>query len=146
MHNQLHERVMRHEGFRNKIYKDTLGFSTIGFGHKITEADKFEENIEYSKEELKKLFHQDLDHAKLLCENMFMCDLNYKPPQELKDIYTEMIFQLGPGGVAKFKKTFDFVKLKQFDKASIEMLDSKWAKQTPFRAKHLSQLMAQVTV
>ena len=52
----LAERVMEHEGFRNKIYKDTLGFATIGFGHKVTEADHFEEGVEYSREELEKVF------------------------------------------------------------------------------------------
>ncbi len=35
-----------------------------------------------------------------------MCDLSYEAPELLKEIYTEMIFQLGPGGVSKFKKTF----------------------------------------
>ena len=142
----LAERVMEHEGFVNTIYKDTLGFATIGFGHKVTEHDYFEEEVEYSREELEKLFHQDLEHAQLLCENMFMCDLSYDPPELLKDIYTEMIFQLGPGGVSKFKKTFDFVKMKQFKNASIEMLDSRWNKQTPNRAKALSDLMATVKI
>tara|TARA_R110002012_G_C11207443_1_gene560750 strand:+ start:70 stop:507 length:438 start_codon:yes stop_codon:yes gene_type:complete len=142
----LAERVMEHEGFVNTIYKDTLGFATIGFGHKVTEHDHFEEGVEYSREELEKLFHQDLEHAQLLCENMFMCDLSYDPPELLKDIYTEMIFQLGPGGVSKFKKTFDFVKMKQFKNASIEMLDSRWNKQTPNRAKALSDLMATVEI
>ena len=140
----LAERVMEHEGFRNKIYKDTLGFATIGFGHKVTDADHFEEGVEYSREELEKVFHQDLEHAQLLCEKMFMCDLSYDPPELLRDIYTEMIFQLGPGGVSKFKKTFDYVKMKKFKDASLEMLDSRWNKQTPNRAKALSDLMATV--
>jgi len=77
---------------------------------------------------------------------MFMCDLSYDPPELLKEIYTEMIFQLGPGGVSKFKKTFDFVKMKKFKEASIEMLDSRWNKQTPNRAKHLSDLMATIQI
>ena len=142
----LADRVKQNEGFRNKIYKDTLAFATIGYGHKVTEADDFKEGVEYSKEELEKVFQQDLETAMMLCDNMFMCDLRYDPPELLREIYTEMIFQLGPGGVSKFKKTFDYVKLKQFKEASVEMLDSKWYKQTPNRAKHLSDLMATVTV
>ena len=55
----LAERVMEHEGFRNKIYKDTLGFATIGFGHKVTDADHFEEGVEYSREELEKVFQSN---------------------------------------------------------------------------------------
>jgi lysozyme len=130
----LADRVKQNEGFRNKIYKDTLGFATIGYGHKVVEGDPFEEGVEYPKEQLEEVFKTDLDHAQLLCENMFMCDLSYDPPELLKEIYTEMIFQLGPGGVSKFKN------------ASIEMLDSRWNKQTPNRAKHLSDLMATLEV
>jgi len=142
----LSDRVKQNEGFRNKIYKDTLGFATIGYGHKVTEHDPFKEGVEYSKEQLEEVFKTDLEHAQLLCENMFMCDLSYDPPELLKEIYTEMIFQLGPGGVSKFKKTFDFVKMKKFKEASIEMLDSRWNKQTPNRAKHLSDLMATIQI
>ena len=144
----LADRVKQNEGFRNKIYKDTLGFATIGYGHKVVEGDPFEDsdsNFEdFDKEQLEEVFKTDLEHAQLLCENMFMCDLSYDAPELLKEIYTEMIFQLGPGGVSKFKKTFDYVKMKKFKEASIEMLDSRWNKQTPNRAKHLSDLMATV--
>jgi len=36
--------------------------------------------------------------------------------------------------------------MKQFKNASIEMLDSRWNKQTPNRAKHLSDLMATIEI
>ena len=45
----LEKRIMDHEGFRKKIYADSLGKKTIGFGHLITENDNFEEGIEYTK-------------------------------------------------------------------------------------------------
>ena len=44
----LEKRIMDHEGFRKKIYADSLGKKTIGFGHLITENDNFEEGIEYT--------------------------------------------------------------------------------------------------
>ena len=37
----LADRVKQNEGYRNKIYKDTLGFATIGYGHKVVEGDPF---------------------------------------------------------------------------------------------------------
>ena len=37
----LMERIKKHEGFVNKIYKDSLGFATIGYGHLITASDTF---------------------------------------------------------------------------------------------------------
>ena len=42
-------------------------------------------------------------------------------------------------GFSKFKKTIYLLETEQYDEASIEMLDSLWAKQTPNRAKELSE-------
>ena len=39
MYDQLKERIKKHEGFVPKIYKDSLGKKTIGYGHLITEED-----------------------------------------------------------------------------------------------------------
>ena len=48
-------------------------------------------------------------------------------------------YQLGLTGFSKFKKTIYLLETEQYDEASIEMLDSLWAKQTPNRAKELSE-------
>ena len=40
---------------------------------------------------------------------------------------------------SKFKKTIYLLETEQYEEASIEMLDSLWAKQTPNRAKELSE-------
>ena len=66
MSDSLADRVKQNEGFRNKIYKDTLGFATIGYGHKVVEGDPFEEGVEYPKEQLEEVFKTDLEHAQLL--------------------------------------------------------------------------------
>ena len=56
---ELKERIKLHEGFVPKIYKDTLGFATIGFGHKVVHEDNFIEGKEYTKEELESTFEKD---------------------------------------------------------------------------------------
>ena len=43
--------------------------------------------------------------------------------------------------VSKFKKMLKALEIKDYDKASAEMLDSLWAKQTPNRAIKLSNQM-----
>ena len=50
-----------------------------------------------------------------------------------------MCYQLGVNGFSKFKKTIYLLETEQYEEASIEMLDSLWAKQTPNRAQELSQ-------
>jgi lysozyme len=52
-----------------------------------------------------------------------------------------MCFQLGVTGVSKFRNMFEALKIPDYNKASEEMLDSKWHEQTPARAKSLSYIM-----
>ena len=42
-------------------------------------------------------------------------------------------------------KTITYLKDKDFKSASVEMLDSKWAKQTPNRAKEMSEIVGGVS-
>ena len=55
-----------------------------------------------------------------------------------------MCYQLGVTGVSKFKKTIAYLQNKQWEEASVEMLDSLWARQTPNRAKELSNRVKEV--
>jgi lysozyme len=48
---------------------------------------------------------------------------------------------MGISGFSKFKKTIALLRLREFKGASIEMLDSKWYRQTPNRAKKLSDIV-----
>ena len=46
---ELSDSVKLSEGFRNKIYQDTEGFDTIGWGHKVVPADNFVAGKEYTE-------------------------------------------------------------------------------------------------
>ena len=46
MFEELKERIKEHEGFRSYVYKDSLGFATIGYGHLVTKEDNYEEGVE----------------------------------------------------------------------------------------------------
>ena len=60
-----------------------------------------------------------------------------------KEIIVEMVFQLGETGVSKFRNMWKALKRTppRYDVAATEMLDSRWAKQTPNRAKKMSDQM-----
>ena len=60
-------------------------------------------------------------------------------PQEGKDVIINLCYQLGINGFSKFKKTIYLLETEQYEEASVEMLDSLWAKQTPNRAKEVSE-------
>ena len=46
---RLLESVKKHEGYRNKVYLDTLGKRTVGVGHLCVE-DFWEDDKEYEEE------------------------------------------------------------------------------------------------
>jgi lysozyme len=140
-YNELKERIKEHEGYRNTIYLDSLNKATIGYGHLVTSEDPYKINQEYSKEELNAQFEADFQTAKAHTEKL----INDNNVAELlfnaKCVLIEMVFQLGVGGVSKFKKMWSALQKQDYNKASIEMLDSRWAKQTPSRANSLASIM-----
>ena len=138
-YNKLLESVKKHEGYRNKVYLDSLGKRTVGVGHLCVE-DFWEDEKEYEESFLMDILQKDLqgsiDGAEELCEGLKISD-------DAKIIIIEMIFQLGKTGVSKFRNMWKALKQTppQYDVAATEMLDSRWAKQTPGRAKEMSDHM-----
>jgi len=137
---ELKERIKKHEGFRDVIYKDSLGFATIGYGHLVLPTDDFVEGQQYSKEILDAVFDKDFQNA-LDNANKLIGDIPLV--YQAKEVICEMVFQLGIGGVSKFKNMWKALEDGDYETASVEMLDSRWAKQTPSRAESLSNIMKQ---
>ena len=136
---RLLQSVKKHEGYRNKVYLDTQGKRTVGVGHLCVE-DFWEDDKEYDEEFLMNILKDDLKNAiegaeRLLKDCPVLDDL-------AKEIIIEMVFQLGETGVSKFKNMIKALKIPDYQTAAIEMLDSKWAKQTPNRAQNMSSEMA----
>ena len=137
--NKLLESVKRHEGYRNKVYLDTLGKRTVGVGHLCVE-NFWEDDKEYEEDFLMGILEKDLqsaiDQADDMCKNLTISD-------DAKIIIIEMIFQLGGTGVSKFQKMWQGLQQDPPDyaEASVQMLDSRWAKQTPNRAQEMAKHM-----
>jgi len=140
MVNELKERIKEHEGFRDVIYKDSLGFATIGYGHLVLPTDDFVEGQQYSREVLDAVFDKDFQNA-VDNANKLIGDIPLV--YQAREIICEMVFQLGIGGVSKFKNMWKALEDGDYHTASVEMLDSRWAKQTPSRAESLSNIMKQ---
>jgi lysozyme len=134
----LMERIKKHEGFVPKIYKDSLGFATIGYGHLVLPEEQWEEGKEYSKEQLEHVFKTDFNNAVGQATGL-MDGMNLD--DKAREVIIEMVFQLGVGGVGKFKKMWEALRNKDYGEASFQMMDSRWAKQTPNRAESLSKVM-----
>ena len=136
---KLLESVKKHEGYRNKVYLDTLGKRTVGVGHLCVE-DFWEDDKEYDEDFLMGILEKDLqsaiDQADDMCKDL-------KISSDAKILIIEMIFQLGGNGVSKFRKMWQALQQDPPDyaEASVQMLDSRWAKQTPNRANEMANHM-----
>ena len=128
----LLERIKHHEGFRSKVYKCTEGFDTIGYGFAIKDLELDEEISEL-------ILVRKIEDLQRRIQNTFSWWRSAE--DEVKNTVVEMCYQLGVSGFSKFKKTIDHLENKRYAKASTEMLDSKWAKQTPNRALELSNII-----
>ena len=125
--------IKQNEGYRSRVYKDSLGIDTIGYGFAIKDLELEEDVCEIILErKLEKLI--DRVNNKF----QFLKDL----PEDAQEVLYEMCYQMGVSGVSKFKKTLLYLENREFRMASIEMLDSKWAKSdSPQRAKRLSDII-----
>jgi GH24 family phage-related lysozyme (muramidase) len=138
-YDKLLESVKKHEGFRNSVYNDTLGKRTVGYGHLCVE-DHWEDNKAYDKKYLEDILEKDLQYA--INQGEGMCK-DLKISNDAKFLIIEMIFQLGSSGVQKFRKMWEALKEDppNYFEAHVQMLDSRWAKQTPARAVEMSEHM-----
>ena len=133
---KLLESVKKHEGFRDHVYLDSLSKRTVGYGHLCVE-DHWEDGKKYDQEYLEDILEKDLqsaiDQAHDMCQGMEISD-------DAKSIICEMIFQLGGHGVSKFRNMWSALgeDPPNYEEASVQMLDSRWAKQTPNRAKEMA--------
>ena len=128
---KLIDDIKKNEGFVGTVYKDSLGFNTIGYGSLLpiseTEATLIlvsRLNEKVSEIEKKEPFIKSL-------------------PIEKQEIIYEMCYQMGVSGVLKFIKMWDALKIFDYNEASRQMLDSRWAQQTSNRARMLAEKMEQ---
>lgn len=137
------------EGFRGKIYKDTKGKKTIGYGFNIEEPfvkamlpkDVINGRRQLTKEEadpiFRKLYIKAQIDAKIIAGNGW-AKMNDKQKQVLAD----MIYNMGFNKVNKFRDMKAAIRSGNWEKAAKEILDSNYArKDAPNRARRNSYLM-----
>ena len=132
----LLEQIKIHEGFRPTVYKCTNHVDTIGYGFAIKDL--------YLDEDIAELIL--MRKIKKLLEQIIATFSWFKDsPEDVKFVVTNMCYQIGVNGFSKFKKTIYLLETEQYEDASEEMLNSKWARSdSPGRAKELSEILAKV--
>ena len=138
MYEEVKEEIKLCEGYVNKIYKCSEGFDTIFYGHKVLPEDTYEHDVEYPKEIGEEVFEKDFQRTLDAAERLIA---DRPINNTAKEVIINMVYQIGEGGVSKFKNMWKALDREDYGEASFQMLDSLWAKQTPNRANKLSKKM-----
>jgi lysozyme len=136
MNARLIEQLRRDEGEKLHAYADHLGFLTIGVGRLIDQR----RGGGISREESAYLLNNDIQRV----------------DQELRDklpwiagldeirrcALINMGFQLGTAGLLDFKRTLAAIRDGHYEEAETLAMQSKWAQQTPARARRIARQIA----
>lgn len=129
---RLIESIKSHEGRRLEAYQDHLGVWTIGYGTNLQVLKIDEELAERWLVERV----TDLKRSLSGVDGFDRCN------DVRQDVLTEMAYQLGLRGCLRFKKMWAAIRGEDWQRAAEEMLESRWARQTPRRAMTLSNRMS----
>jgi len=126
--------IRRHEGFSDRVYLDTVGVPTGGYGHAFHVGTEIPV---YVAEALLWLDYRVALNDYQRIKKHLRLDLS----TVREGVLINMIFNLGRPRFMKFKKFLKALQEKNYKKASEEMLNSRWASQVGDRATELAQKM-----
>lgn len=124
--------IKRHEGEKLKPYQCSEGYLTIGIGRNLDTRG-------ISKDESDYLFANDLQ---LCLDDLktfhWWSDLTSRRKSALLDLR----FCVGAGGFRGFRKMIAAIERQDWQEATVQLMDSKFAVQTGSRADDLARLLA----
>ncbi|MGA2350633.1 MAG: lysozyme [Terracidiphilus sp.] len=109
------ELLKRSEGFRKLVYKDTAGFPTIGYGHRLLHPESFPNGID--EPQASNLLASDLRDAEQAVERMVKVPLS----QGQFDALVDFCFNLGAGRLAG-STLLKYLNAKRYDEAVEQLL------------------------
>jgi len=127
----LKSQLERHEGLRLRVYKDTVGVNTIGYGRNL-------DDVGITREEADHMLAADIERVE---RDLNMVDEYMDLDRIRQTVIANMVFNLGFSGLMQFKRMWAAISRKDYAAAAREMLDSTWRKQVGNRAIELAEIM-----
>lgn len=135
----LLENIKAHEGFSARIYKDSLGKATIGYGFLVSALSPDELKLNggkvepMSKEVAEKILN--LKVARLRKRVPECLPWLASKPQSVQDPILEMAYQLGIAKLLGFKYTLQCIEAGDYAQAAKNLRESLLYRQTPKRVE-----------
>lgn len=134
--------IAKEEGYRSKPYFCSEGYPTIGYGQKLGPKNA---PLDLYKFELPEIVaHEWLEFSVSVLygaieDKKFFFEASVRT--ERAAVILSMAYQLGINGLMKFGKMIAAIERKDWVEASVQALDSRWAKQTQERAKRHAAIL-----
>lgn len=135
----LIENIKAHEGFRDRIYKDSVGKPTVGYGFLVSALSPDELKLNggkiepMSREVAEKILN--LKVAKLQ-KRVFQCLPWLESKSEgVQDTLIEMAYQLGLAGLLGFRHTLGCIETGDYAQVAKNLRASLLYRQTPRRVE-----------
>jgi lysozyme len=147
------DKLIEHEGIVLNVYKDSLGIDTIGIGRNLKDRGISKEELDYmdipnidvvyqhgiSEADARYLAMNDIKIVENELVKVHRCVEDLDSVRQL--VLMDMAFNMGVPRLCKFKNMWNAIHEQNYEAASWEMLDSKWARQVGRRANILSDAM-----
>ena len=128
----IEDQLRLDEGERLTAYQDHLGYWTIGVGRLIDSR----KGGGISRAESDMLLRHDIERVEQAIDRALPWAVTLDPVR--RGALVNMGFQLGVSGLLGFAQTLAAIKAGEYQSAADRMLASRWASQTPARARRLS--------
>ena len=133
MYDNIKEMLIKNEGLCLNLYKDSLGYNTIGVGRCLDKNGLSEDEAMY-------LLENDIQRVVDTLDKVWNVYRSFPVPAQ--EVCIDMSFQLGITGFMNFRQTRALMEMGCWLEASEEVLRSKYAVQTPNRAARNSRKLA----
>ena len=120
------------EDKRHKPYRDTVGKLTIGVGRNLDDRGLSDDEIAYLLANDIKIVEKELDREMPWWRGM---------SDARQNAIANIVFNIGMPRFKAFKKSIAALQDKNYELASIELMDSLWARQVGDRAARVTKLI-----
>lgn len=129
---RLSKQLEMDEGRRRRLYKDSVGKLTIGVGRNIEDRGLRDDEIDL-------MLSNDIDEAIGIARALI--PTFDKLDDVRQEVVTNMALNLGMNRLGGFKQFIGALLRFDFQRATTEMMDSKWYEQVGDRGKRLAYAM-----
>jgi len=129
------ESIKRDEGLSLKLYVDSVGKSTIGWGHNLSDRG-------ISMAVAEQILAEDIAEVRAQLAPFPW----YQGLDEIRQgAVTNIAFNIGIGDLLHFPSALHYLSIKDYPNAAAAFLDSVWAKQVGDRAQRLARQLTEGT-